>query len=47
MESGTDQVGEAKQRQGHAVHPSLEQDATNSIHYTPHAPLIWMLAPFT
>ena len=22
-------------------------DATNSIHYTPHAPLIWMLAPFT
>src|SRR6476620_3644177 len=30
----------AKQRQGHAVYPSLEQDATNSIHYIPHAPLI-------
>jgi hypothetical protein len=47
MESGTDQVGGAKERKGHAGYPSLEQDATNSIHYTPQAPLIWMLAPFT
>ena len=45
--SGTDQVGGAKQRQSHAVYPSLEQEATTSIHYTPQAPLIWMLAPFT
>lgn len=37
----------AKQRQGHAAYPSVEQKPTNSIHYTPHAPLIWMLAPFT
>ena len=47
MESGTDQVGGAKQRQSHAVYPSLEQEATTSIHYTPQAPLIWILAPFT
>ena len=47
MESGTDQVGGAKQRPGHAVYPPLEQRAINSIHYTPQAPLTWMLAPFT
>jgi hypothetical protein len=45
--SRTDQVGGAKQRQEHAVYPPLEQKATNDIHYTPHAPLIWILAPFT